>query len=518
MIHLLLWLSIVINEVIPAPSSGPEWVELYNTGDTTIDVSGWRIDDDTPGGVITTIAANTSIAPHQLLAIPLTTAILNNTGDAVVLLDSSGAQIDRIDFGAMKSGESMARVPDGSIMIVKTQPSMGQFNGGETATATATVTMPATATATMTFTLTTTPTAAIATIMQTTETATTQIIVVPSMTSTQSPTKTPTPSHTRTITPTASASDIALPSATASQTILPTATTNTPSATHTVAQITTSPSRTQTASRTPSLTRTASMTRTFSLTRTPSDTHTPSLTRTPSDTHTPSSTKTPSLTRTPSDTHTPSRTKTPSPSKTPRAPTLLRSGGAPTTAPDAANMLTLVLDKASQPRLQVCVPHPATLAGWYLSDTAPFVAGTPRCQTVAFDTTRTTITLTNPHHLQMATLDVVAAWCQLDMSACRPRPTTSPAMTPVVAIWRPTQPAVATHVHDELPDAIPPAPTPAPAPAPWPWGGIGGSVAIGIGVWVHRRVAQSHARVLYCGTGDDAESSINGVSSESGSV
>lgn len=119
MLGVVVWLSILINEVMPAPSSGPEYVELYNASDRMVDVGGWRIDDDTPGGTVTIIASGTTIAPQQLVVIPLNSAILNNTGDAVVLLDSTGSQIDRIDFGTMKSGESMARIPDGSTTIIK---------------------------------------------------------------------------------------------------------------------------------------------------------------------------------------------------------------------------------------------------------------------------------------------------------------------------------------------------------------------------------------------------------------
>ena len=37
--------TIVINEIMPAPASGNEWVELYNPGTTPIDISGWKIDD-----------------------------------------------------------------------------------------------------------------------------------------------------------------------------------------------------------------------------------------------------------------------------------------------------------------------------------------------------------------------------------------------------------------------------------------------------------------------------------------
>ena len=57
MLALVLSLTILINEVMPAPASGPEWVELYNPSAAAIAVGGWRIDDDTPGGPPTATAS-----------------------------------------------------------------------------------------------------------------------------------------------------------------------------------------------------------------------------------------------------------------------------------------------------------------------------------------------------------------------------------------------------------------------------------------------------------------------------
>ena len=37
--------EVLINEILPAPSSGPEWVELYNTTSSDVDISYCYIDD-----------------------------------------------------------------------------------------------------------------------------------------------------------------------------------------------------------------------------------------------------------------------------------------------------------------------------------------------------------------------------------------------------------------------------------------------------------------------------------------
>ena len=205
MLALILWASILINEVFPAPSSGPEWVELYNTSATDVDVSGWRIDDDTPGGTQTTIPAGSIIAPNTVLVVAITSAILNNTGDAVVLLDASGTQVDRIDFGALKSSESMARIPDGATFIIKGAPSIGALNATATVTA-----VPATATATAT----TIPSDTATAITMPSDTAIPSATTISIALDTITPSSTKTPSDTVTPSPTKTPSDTSTPSST----------------------------------------------------------------------------------------------------------------------------------------------------------------------------------------------------------------------------------------------------------------------------------------------------------------
>jgi hypothetical protein len=289
MLALVLSLTILINEVMPAPSSGPEWVELYNPSDTAIDVSGWRIDDDTPGGTQTTIGAGSVVPAGGYLVVSLTSAILNNTGDSVTVIDADGGTIDAVAFGALKGTESYGRRSDGAAEWLKSAPSPGASNAllVVTTTETATPSMP-----TIPPTPTHTPNLPVVTIVGE-ESDTPQPTAAATAASTATATLESPPSETVPV-PTLTPSDTAVPSPT------------------------TTASQTQTSSptKTPSVTRTPSLTKTPSVTRTPSHTKTPSTTRTPSHTKTPSTTRTPSLTRTPSTTRTPSRTKTASRTKT----------------------------------------------------------------------------------------------------------------------------------------------------------------------------------------------------------
>ncbi|MGC9041975.1 MAG: lamin tail domain-containing protein, partial [Roseiflexus sp.] len=135
----------LINEFMPAPASGAEWVEIVNYGATPLDVGGWKIDDDTPGGPQTVISSGVIVPPYSLIVITLNTHMLNNSGsDAVTLIDTSGAVIDVASYTAATVGKSFARIPDGNGAWVKTEPSPGEWNAppgpAPTATPEATVT------------------------------------------------------------------------------------------------------------------------------------------------------------------------------------------------------------------------------------------------------------------------------------------------------------------------------------------------------------------------------------------
>src|SRR5215216_4564399 len=57
--------GIMINEFMPRPSSGPEWAELFNTGSTAIDISGWKIDNSTIGGTQIVLPAGSVIQSNS---------------------------------------------------------------------------------------------------------------------------------------------------------------------------------------------------------------------------------------------------------------------------------------------------------------------------------------------------------------------------------------------------------------------------------------------------------------------
>jgi hypothetical protein len=92
-------------------SANSEWIELYNTGDTSVPLAGWKITSSTGVPLITltgTVAAggfhlltrsSTSIIPG-VIGDQSYTGALSNTGATLTLTDSTGAAIDTVVGGA----------------------------------------------------------------------------------------------------------------------------------------------------------------------------------------------------------------------------------------------------------------------------------------------------------------------------------------------------------------------------------------------------------------------------------
>jgi len=133
--------QVVINEIAWAGTvadASDEWIELYNAGDSDVDLTGWTLAaaDATPDFVIA--GENPIIVAHGFYLLERTsdtvvatitadkvyTGGLDNDGEALILFDASGIQRDQIDCsagwtaGAASSGEipysSMERGTDGT--------------------------------------------------------------------------------------------------------------------------------------------------------------------------------------------------------------------------------------------------------------------------------------------------------------------------------------------------------------------------------------------------------------------
>lgn len=173
--HTLATGSVVLNEFLPNPKGDDwanmpagEWVELYNTGDEPVDVTGWFIRDDLDDSdhrimidTAHTGKASQIIGAKKWLVVYLNKALLNNSGgDSVRLFDSGGTLIDSYTYtlpadfckleptpgetndeagngvgdgctGTVKEDKSYARIPDGTGAWVDPIPTPGEPNVAE---------------------------------------------------------------------------------------------------------------------------------------------------------------------------------------------------------------------------------------------------------------------------------------------------------------------------------------------------------------------------------------------------
>ncbi len=123
---------VLINEFV---AKGTEWVELVNTSDSAVDLTGWRLSDGEGDH-----ALSGSLAANSYLVIANSFA-LSNDGDQIYLYDATNALVDAVAFGNLGSaplplvGMSTARTPnaadtddDGRDWNTDTTPTPGAAN------------------------------------------------------------------------------------------------------------------------------------------------------------------------------------------------------------------------------------------------------------------------------------------------------------------------------------------------------------------------------------------------------
>lgn len=119
--------QVILNEVYANPDTGEsEWVELWNSGEETIDLAGWQIWDQlaTPK-IAYQFPQNTPLAGNAYRVIELNN-VLNNGGDEVVVKDAQGQEKDRFAYASSTKGVSWSRDTGGT--WYETDPSPNQPN------------------------------------------------------------------------------------------------------------------------------------------------------------------------------------------------------------------------------------------------------------------------------------------------------------------------------------------------------------------------------------------------------
>lgn len=107
--------KIYLTEIFPNPvgDDSQEWIEIYNAGESGVNLAGWSLDDG-DGGSKPYIFPEIVLEPNSFYIIKRETSkiILNNSGDGARLFDPAGTLIASAAYTKSLEGESLARDSD----------------------------------------------------------------------------------------------------------------------------------------------------------------------------------------------------------------------------------------------------------------------------------------------------------------------------------------------------------------------------------------------------------------------
>jgi hypothetical protein len=106
-----------LNEILPVPAQDgiidefDEWVELYNAGSSAVDLGGWFLDDGEGDSDPYRMPEGTVLPSGGFILFHgrTTGVVLDDTGDAVRLLDPDGAVVEAVAFGQLAPNASYSR-------------------------------------------------------------------------------------------------------------------------------------------------------------------------------------------------------------------------------------------------------------------------------------------------------------------------------------------------------------------------------------------------------------------------
>lgn len=119
--------QVVINEFCANPTTDADWVELFNTLDQEINITGWILDDEGTSSNMVEIKEAT-ISARGFLVFDVGSR-LNKSEDTIYLIDSNNLTVDEYsyskDFG---DNISLGRMPDGDDWGICESPTKGGKN------------------------------------------------------------------------------------------------------------------------------------------------------------------------------------------------------------------------------------------------------------------------------------------------------------------------------------------------------------------------------------------------------
>jgi len=126
--------GVYINEIYA--SSGEDWMELYNTTDAAIDLSGYKVYDDETNKYV--LPNGTSIGAKGFLVLlcnDLGTGLntnfkLSSDGETLFLENKNGELLDMVEYPALQDGQSYGRFADGTDnWLISGSTTQGAANG-----------------------------------------------------------------------------------------------------------------------------------------------------------------------------------------------------------------------------------------------------------------------------------------------------------------------------------------------------------------------------------------------------
>ena len=138
--------DLVINEFMASNNTAvadqngefDDWIEIYNKGITSVDISNYRLTDDASDFSLFSFPSGTVINPNQYLVVWADRDTsqsgyhadfkLSSGGETILLADSYLVIVDSITYGAQVSDTSFGRLPNGTGNFVKMPQTLGAQN------------------------------------------------------------------------------------------------------------------------------------------------------------------------------------------------------------------------------------------------------------------------------------------------------------------------------------------------------------------------------------------------------
>lgn len=121
---------VVINEFMPHPGTGDEWVEIINLGESPENLTGWGIFDGNSSRTDDLFLSG-SINPGQIIAFNHAAAWLNDSGDSLNLENNFTATVSATSYASSTIDKSLGHAVDGvGVFKICTTFTKGSTNNG----------------------------------------------------------------------------------------------------------------------------------------------------------------------------------------------------------------------------------------------------------------------------------------------------------------------------------------------------------------------------------------------------